>query len=98
MFNSESFVTYQGIPATEAIGTGVHMFEVLYAVGGQVYKVWVSANTVNDAIRFFCKRFDLIFQSKQRVTARSAYFYRIDAVSTLSRRRPYDDAIIRKVK
>lgn len=97
MLNSESFVIYHGVPASEAIGSGVHVFEVLYSLNNRVIKIWINANTVQDAIRFFCKRFNLINRSKQRIATNGVSCYRINAVDTISRKKPYDDAVIKKV-
>lgn len=97
MLNSESFVAFSRLPATEVIGSGVHVYEVLWQNGTAVTKLWVNGNSYKDAVTFFCMRYNLKNKSKQKITTGGVSCYRLNAVDNFSKRKPYEDAVMRMV-
>lgn len=59
MLTCNAFMTYGGVQACEAIGSGVKVFEFLLQSQSNVVKIWVNANTGSGAIDYFERRFNL---------------------------------------
>lgn len=94
---SESFSLYNSLPCGEVLGSGVHVFEVLYSQGMGVTKVWINAKSVHEAIDFFCKRYNLTKTSHSALGTNAKRYYRVGAVDRMTGRQPYEDALIRRM-
>lgn len=95
MLSVQSYRDYQGYPVMEMIGSGKHIYEILcLTLQRSIMKIWVYADSLSDAIKYFAMRYGLYRVSRTRVGSYNTTVYRIKGVNS-NNNMIYIDALIR---